>query len=114
MNRKSTGSMLFALIAMTIGATACQSAPVPEADPEASVKGAMTVNMNDKLKISDTMFGIFFEDINYGADGGLYAELVANRDFECTPADARGWNSKKFWAVDGGNMKFDVATADPI
>ena len=79
MNRKTTGSMLLALIAMTIGATACQSAPVPEADPEASVKGTMTVNMNDKLKISDTMFGIFFEDINYGADGGLYAELVANR-----------------------------------
>ena len=114
MNRKSTGSMLLALIAMTIGATACQSAPVPEADPEASVKGAMTVNMNDKLKISDTMFGIFFEDINYGADGGLYAELVANRDFECTPADARGWSAKKFWAVDGGSMKFDIATNDPI
>ena len=113
MNRKTTGSMLLALIAMTIGATACQSAPVPEADPEASVKGTMTVNMNDKLKISDTMFGIFFEDINYGADGGLYAELVANRDFECTPADARGWNSKKFWVADG-SIKFDVAVDNPI
>ena len=114
MNRKMTGSMLFALIAMTLGATACQSVPVPEADPEANVKGTMTVNMSDKLKISDTMFGIFFEDINYGADGGLYAELVANRDFECTPADARGWNEKKFWTVDGQGMTFDVATADPI
>ena len=114
MNRKTTGSMLFALIAMTLGMTACQSVPVPEADPEANVKGTMTVNMSDKLKISDTMFGIFFEDINYGADGGLYAELVANRDFECTPADARGWNEKKFWAVDGQGMTFDVATADPI
>ena len=69
MNRKTTGSMLFALIAMTLGMTACQSVPVPEADPEANVKGTMTVNMSDKLKISDTMFGIFFEDINYGADG---------------------------------------------
>ena len=30
-------------------------------------------------KISPTMYGIFFEDINFGADGGLYAELVKNR-----------------------------------
>ena len=78
------------------------------------VNGTMTVNMLDKLKISDVMFGIFFEDINYGADGGLYAELVANRDFECTPADARGWSEKKFWVIDGQGMKFDVATNDPI
>ena len=32
--------------------------------------------------IQSTMYGIFFEDINYGADGGLYAELVKNRSFE--------------------------------
>lgn len=114
MNRKTTGSLFFAVIAAALATAACQSVPVPDPDPEASVKGSMTVNMSDKLKISDTMFGIFFEDINYGADGGLYAELVANRDFECTSADARGWSAKKFWGVDGGDMKFDVATADPI
>ncbi len=33
-------------------------------------------------KIQSTMWGIFFEDINFGADGGLYAELVKNRSFE--------------------------------
>lgn len=32
--------------------------------------------------IQSTMYGIFFEDINFGADGGLYAELVKNRSFE--------------------------------
>lgn len=32
--------------------------------------------------IQPTMYGIFFEDINYGADGGLYAEMVKNRSFE--------------------------------
>ena len=32
--------------------------------------------------ISPGMFGIFFEDINFGADGGLYPELVKNRSFE--------------------------------
>ena len=40
--------------------------------------------------------GIFFEDINYSADGGLYAELIQNRDFEYDPSDREGdknWNS---------------------
>lgn len=32
--------------------------------------------------IQSTMYGIFFEDINFGADGGLYAELIKNRSFE--------------------------------
>ena len=32
--------------------------------------------------VSPTMWGIFFEDINLGADGGIYAELIKNRSFE--------------------------------
>jgi hypothetical protein len=34
-----------------------------------------------KALIQPTMWGIFFEDINFAADGGLYAELVKNRSF---------------------------------
>jgi alpha-L-arabinofuranosidase len=34
------------------------------------------------VPIQKTMYGIFFEDINFGADGGLYAELIKNRSFE--------------------------------
>jgi len=41
-------------------------------------------------RISPTMWGIFFEDINFGADGGLYAELVKNRGFEF-PEPLMGW-----------------------
>ncbi|HCI55347.1 MAG TPA: hypothetical protein DFI01_05415, partial [Bacteroidales bacterium] len=48
-------------------------------------------NQNGK-KISPLLFGIFFEDINYSADGGLYAELVQNRSFEYSPTDRREWN----------------------
>src|SRR5262245_26658719 len=33
-------------------------------------------------QVQPTMWGIFFEDINFGADGGLYAELIKNRSFE--------------------------------
>ncbi|OJX83764.1 MAG: alpha-L-arabinofuranosidase [Paludibacter sp. 47-17] len=42
--------------------------------------------------IQPTMYGIFFEDINYGADGGLYAEMIKNRSFEF-PQRLMGWNS---------------------
>ncbi len=39
---------------------------------------------NEIHDISDLLFGIFFEDINFAADGGLYAEKIANRSFEYT------------------------------
>lgn len=42
-------------------------------------------------EIQPTMYGHFFEDINYGADGGLYAELIKNRSFEF-PQNFMGWN----------------------
>jgi alpha-N-arabinofuranosidase len=42
-------------------------------------------------EINPAMWGIFFEDINFGADGGLYAELVKNRSFEF-PQALTGWN----------------------
>lgn len=41
-------------------------------------------------KVQDTMYGLFFEDINYAADGGLYGELVKNRSFEF-PQNFMGW-----------------------
>src|SRR5580700_9480144 len=42
-------------------------------------------------KINPAMWGIFFEDINFGADGGLYAEMVKNRGFEF-PDPMMGWS----------------------
>lgn len=42
-------------------------------------------------EISPTMYGIFFEDINFGADGGLYAELLKNGSFEF-PDSLMGWH----------------------
>lgn len=44
------------------------------------------------IPVQKTMYGIFFEDINYGADGGLYAELVKNRSFEF-PEHLMGWST---------------------
>lgn len=42
--------------------------------------------------IAPTMYGLFFEDINYAADGGLYAEMVKNRSFEF-PQSLAGWST---------------------
>ena len=57
MNRTLTRILFLAIAGAGLGLASCQSAPVPEADPEAQVKGTMTVNTADKLKISDIMFG---------------------------------------------------------
>ena len=43
----------------------------------------LEVNLTNSItKIQPTMYGIFFEDINFAADGGLYAEMIKNRSFE--------------------------------
>ena len=52
-------------------------------------------------RISPTHYGIFFEDINHAADGGLYAELIRNRSFEDgprygAPADMQAWTAVGF------------------
>ncbi|GHV64275.1 alpha-L-arabinofuranosidase [Bacteroidia bacterium] len=45
------------------------------------------------VAIQQDMYGIFFEDINFGADGGLYAELVKNRSFDFTNSPLMGWKA---------------------
>ena len=69
------------------------------------------------IEISPTLYGIFYEDINYASDGGLYAELIRNRSFEYDaiardsrnrPADATskldGDHVPAFWRADGANL----------
>jgi alpha-L-arabinofuranosidase len=56
-----------------------------------------TVLAQKGKKISPDLFGLFFEDINYSADGGLYAELVQNRSFEYNPTERVEWNPFSFW-----------------
>ena len=81
---------------------------------EATIK----VNTDNKKKISDKLIGIFFEDINYAADGGLYAELVQNRDFEYSLDDLRGqnkaWKADYAWALQGDGGSWTIQTENPI
>ncbi|MCC8088020.1 MAG: carbohydrate binding domain-containing protein [Rikenellaceae bacterium] len=64
-------SLLAALCVLCGGNAVSQGKTVITVDP--AQEGA---------PIQSTMYGIFFEDINFGADGGLYAELIKNRSFE--------------------------------
>ena len=62
-------------------------------------------------------FGIFFEDLNHGADGGLYGELVQNRSFEFDAEDNPKYNALTAWeAAERGDsmVMFHTETASPI
>ena len=85
-------------------------------DPErfAGMKSAsatLTVSPDGKKAISDKLIGIFFEDISYAADGGLYAELIQNRDFEYTSRDRGEWNATTAWHSSG---PIQIETAQPL
>lgn len=78
----------------------------------------ISLSTNSKKFLSDKMFGLFFEDINYGADGGLYAEMIENRqfsfrrswaggtvnDYHTEYVPGYGWN--KFSNPDASQMDF--------
>ncbi len=51
--------------------------------PAPALASTLTVDVKDTtVEISDMLYGLSMEDINYAADGGLYAELLQNRSFE--------------------------------
>ena len=68
-------------------------------------------------RISPDLVGIFFEDINYAADGGLYGELVQNRSFEYSPVERTDWNPLTSWeqiARGGARGSLKVMAAAPL
>ena len=82
MQRRTFLLTIFAAAAMTVSAQVT-------IDIDANQRGP---------KISPTHYGIFFEDINHAADGGIYAELIRNRSFEDgpeygQPADMQAWST---------------------
>ena len=76
------------------------------------------VNTKPGAPIQPTMYGVFFEDINFGADGGLYAEMVENRSFEF-PQRLMVWNTFGKVQINDANPAFDrnphyVTLSDPM
>jgi alpha-L-arabinofuranosidase len=82
------------------------------------VQANITLLPKQTKAISDMLVGVFFEDINYAADGGLYAELIQNRDFEYVTSDKEGrdktWNSKHSWLLEGNASTFTIDSINPI
>jgi alpha-L-arabinofuranosidase len=73
--------------------------------------------VSNSKAISPDLIGVFFEDINYAADGGLYAELIQNRSFEYSPTDHSGWDSFTAWEymTQGyGYGALSVETTSPV
>ena len=61
------------------------------------------------IQVSPNLYGIFFEDINHAADGGLYAELISNRSFEDADKDIPTWKTE---AAKGANITSQLVTKD--
>lgn len=70
------------------------------------------------VSMSDTLYGLFFEDINYGADGGLYAELLQNHSFEyediLNPRTTDHYNGWGFNLSAGAKGTATVQTESPL
>ncbi len=82
-----------------------------EATPPARV--AVTVQTDKPgAEISPLMWGIFFEDINYNGDGGLYPERVKNRSFEFTEP-LMGWKEVAKGGAVGTSSILDLKPLDP-
>jgi alpha-L-arabinofuranosidase len=93
-------------LALTATGIMAASLLVPAAPGNAAAEDttdyAITVDPKTKgAKIDDTMYGVFFEDINRAADGGLYSELVQNRSFEYSTADHASYTPLTSWATTG-------------
>lgn len=79
----------------------------------------LTADMNHPVvEMSDTLYGLFFEDINYGADGGLYAEMLQNRSFEyediLNPRVTDHYNGWGFNLAFGATGTATVMTEHPL
>lgn len=69
------------------------------ANPTPGVGHLMIDLAQPQIEMSSDLYGVFFEDINHGADGGLYAEMVRNRSFEFNTSDQAGMNGLTAWRL---------------
>lgn len=71
------------------------------------------VNTKNRIAPLGDLYGIFFEDLNHAADGGLYAEMVRNRAFEFSQIDNPGYRALTAWTkVERGGAKVSLSVND--
>ena len=73
----------------------------------------ITIYENQVQKPLGDLFGLFFEDLNHAADGGLYAEMVQNRSFEYCDIDAKGYHALTAWEK-SPSLKWEVRIENPL
>lgn len=66
-----------------------------------------------KKKELGDLFGLFFEDLNHAADGGMYGELVQNRSFEFCQIDRAEYHGLTAWEK-GGGLFWEIRTEEPL
>ncbi|MBO7639731.1 MAG: carbohydrate binding domain-containing protein, partial [Treponema sp.] len=79
-----------------------------------------TLELSDKSThgISPDMVGLFFEDINFAADGGLYAEMIENRSFEAVKSKGESHNyvlrEDNLYAWSGAEDALEISCNEPL
>lgn len=99
-----------ALAAAPACAVAVALAQAPAAPPAAGPDIVSVEASRPGAPIAKTMFGVFFEDINFAADGGLYPERIKNRSFEFDEPLA-GWTRRERKGADG---ELTIGTDRPL
>jgi alpha-L-arabinofuranosidase len=81
-----------------------------------NVQGELRILTKQRGPALGDLFGVFFEDINHAADGGLYAELVRNRSFEFDPIDNADYHSLTAWSevIRGDKAEIKVENEYPL
>ncbi|MFZ3571661.1 alpha-L-arabinofuranosidase C-terminal domain-containing protein [Streptomyces sp. BH097] len=100
--RRWTWGLGAAVGSLLVGAAVLPSSAAQAEATAGTTDYSMTVDpARSGAAIDDTMYGVFFEDINRAADGGLYAELVQNRSFEYSTADNGSYAPLTAWRTSG-------------
>ena len=87
----------------------------PDNIAEKAGSSVLTVDTAHPQERLGDLFGIFFEDINHAADGGLYAEMVQNRSFEFDRIDNPQYHALYAWekVEEGAQVQLQIETARP-
>ena len=116
------------LTCMFLSLTGCHTTdteqpPVPSAHAKASYHVDLDASkLTADSEISDILYGIFFEDINYSVDAGVYAEMMKNRSFEygtkAANSNKHGWTASNtsvlgFEVVDGSPDRTALNNVNP-
>ncbi len=103
--------------------TSCVAVAVTASTVGQAAEAVVRIDLDKpQAELSNVLYGLFFEDINYAADGGIYAELVQNRSFEYYPVEGWADNSRQLQPLfawnkierDGGRVALSVKSDSPL